>query len=231
MPATQRLNADQVMSSAGWLPLMPEAFRADVLRRSVLKSYAPGEAVFRIGDPPGGIFGLVSGCLSVNSAAPHAAPQPVHIGEPGAWTGEGCFLTGQPRRGEMRALTHVQMLHLPLAAMEEMAAADPAAIRAFGTIAVLTVDVLIRIAHDLQIRNIDRRVASVLVRLSGAAGAAIPLSQADIGSMANASRKRVNTALQRFAEAGWLDKQNAYRSVSITDFPALRAFAGDDSHD
>lgn len=225
MPSGLRANEDRIMRSTGWLAMMPEAFSADVLRRSLLKHYAPGKAIFQMGDPPGGIYGLVSGCLSLSSSPPDAAPQRIHIGATGAWTGEGCFMTRQPRRGEMRALTEVRMLHLPLQAMEDMAAADPMAVRAFAVISILGVDVLFRVIHDLQVRDVDRRIASVLHRLSvAAANANIPLSQSDVGEMANVSRKRVNVAFQRFTEAGWLAKPTGYRSIRITDPDALRLF-------
>jgi CRP-like cAMP-binding protein len=51
----------------------------------------------------------------------------------------------------------------------------------------------------------------------------IPLTQSEIGLMANASRKQVNAALARFAEAGWV--KTDYRSIVIRDVGKLRRFA------
>lgn len=140
-------------------------------------------------------------------------------------------MTGQPRRGELRALTAAQMMHVPLPAMEEMARRDPQSIRAFGVISILGVDVLIRVVHDLQKRDVDRRIASVLQRLSWTSGMPIPLSQSEVGTMANASRKQVNATLQRFAAMGLVEKQSSYRSVIVTDANALRRYAEGDGSD
>ncbi|WP_425359651.1 Crp/Fnr family transcriptional regulator [Enterovirga rhinocerotis] len=220
-----RAEADAMLRSTGWLALVPPTFADEVLRRSILASFGPNEAMFRFGDPPGGIYGLVSGALTVNSAPPDAVPQLIHLGLQGAWTGEGSFMTGQPRRGELRALSPVQMMHLPLAEMERLAGNDVRAAKAFGTITVLGVDVLIRVIHDLQKRDADKRIAAVVHRLAGVPTQAIPLSQTELGIMANASRKQVNAALQRFAASGWLAKGTGYRAVSVIDPRALRAFS------
>jgi hypothetical protein len=54
----------------------------------------------------------------------------------------------------------------------------------------------------------------------------IPLSQVDLGVMANASRQQVNTAMQRFASRGWL--RYTYRSIIMINPQALRLFADGD---
>ncbi|WP_234835590.1 helix-turn-helix domain-containing protein [Sinorhizobium meliloti] len=54
----------------------------------------------------------------------------------------------------------------------------------------------------------------------------IPLSQTDLGIMANASRQQVNTAMQRFARAGWVSY--TYRSVTVSNSQALRRFSEGD---
>jgi len=132
-------------------------------------------------------------------------------------------MTGQPRRGELRALGETWMMHVPLDAMEEIAARDPSAARAFGIISILAIDVLIRVVHDLQKRDASRRIASVLQRAAWLGNTSIPLSQADLGVMANASRQQVNAAMQLFSDAGWL-KHN-YRSIIVLNPQALRQYS------
>lgn len=221
----RREKACEIMRGAGWLSLMPPAFGDEVLSRSTLRSFSAGEAVFRAGDPVGGIFGLVSGAVSVNSAMPGALPQLIHLGLPGAWTGEGCFMTGQPRRGELRALGDIQMMHLSLAIMEEMAARDGRAIRAFGTISLLGVDLLIRVIHDLQKAGPGRRIASVLHRMSHEGSRPVPLTQEQIAEASGTSRKVVNAWLRRFSERDWIARPTGYRFVTVKDNNALASFA------
>lgn len=229
MEQVSRHRAERIVSERGWLPLLPEAFRSEVLRRSTLLHFAPDEPVFHLGDPPGGIYGLVAGTVSVSLAPDGATPRLILLGVPGHWTGEACFLTRKPRRGELRAAVETTMLHLPLDAMDQMAARDPAVAHHVALILMMSVEFLFRVIHDLQKPEADRRIASVLQRTTWIGEAPIPLTQSEVGVMANASRKQVNAAIKRFAEAGWLT--NTYRSITITNPGALRRFAEGDGTD
>lgn len=219
----KRAKAESIVLERGWLSMQSKSFQEEVPRRSILLHFPAGEIIYRFGDELGGIFGLIEGTLTVNTAPPDHVPQLIHIGAPGAWTGEGCFLTRQPRRLELRALVETWMMHLPLDQMDQMAAADPSVVRNFSHILMASVEVLIRIIHDLQKPEAARRIASVLQRATWIGERAIPLSQSEIGLMANASRKQVNAALARFAETGWVKVD--YRSVHILNVDKLRQFA------
>jgi CRP/FNR family transcriptional regulator, cyclic AMP receptor protein len=221
-----REKAVEVMSQGPWLANMTDSFRAELLRHAHLQRFAPDQIIYRYGDAVGGMYGLVAGSHTINSAPPDAASRLIHLGMPGAWTGEGPFLTGQPRRVELRALGGAWMMHVPLNALEQMSARDPGASRAIAMNTVFTVDVLLRIIHDLQKRDVGRRIASVLQRVSWLGDAPIPLSQADLGILANASRQQVNMAMQHFVAAGWV--YSTYRSVTVTNPQALRRFSEGD---
>lgn len=226
MRAIGRARAGQIMSARGWLPLVPESFRKEVLRRSVLLHFAAGEPVFHVGDPAGGIYGLVAGTVSVSLAPSNATPRLVLLGIPGHWTGEGCFLTRKPRRGDLRAVVETTMLHLPLDMIDQMAARDPKVVNHIALILMMSVEFLFRVIHDLQKPEAERRIASVLQRTTAIGEVPIPLTQSEVGIMANASRKQVNAAIKRFSDAGWLI--NSYRSITIIDPEALRNFAESD---
>jgi CRP-like cAMP-binding protein len=108
--------------------------------------------------------------------------------------------------------------------MERMAAADPSSARRFAQIAMLNFDLTLRVIDALLIPQADRRVAAVLTRLAGERDhGAVHLSQAELGLVANASRKVVNCALGRFAERGWVIR--GYSAIEVVDARSLRAFA------
>lgn len=222
MIAISKAEAVRVVSETGWLSLQPASFQTDVLRRCVVQHFSAGQAIYHFGDPLGGIYGVVAGVMSVGSSPSDATPVLMHIGVPGLWTGEGCFFTRQPRRIELRAIVDTCMMHLPLEAMDQMAAHDPTTIRNFAQILMMNVDTLLRVIHDLQQRDAARRIAAVLWRVSVGA-MPIPLSQTELGTMANASRKQVNAALQRFEARGWVE--TSYRSIVVVKVPELRRFA------
>jgi CRP/FNR family transcriptional regulator, cyclic AMP receptor protein len=224
----KRDTAESILRQNGWLSCQPEAFRSEVLRRSILLHFSPGQAIYRVGDDLGGIYGLVSGTVMVNTAPPDRVPQLINVGAHGAWTGEGCFLTRQPRRIELRALVETWLMYLPLDQMDQMASADPMVAHNFGQIIMSSVDALIRIIHDLQKVDPDRRIASVLQRSASIGKHSLPLTQTEIGTMARASRRQVNAALKRFAQNGWLE--TSYRSITILNAEKLRLFATEDDN-
>lgn len=226
MAHLSKVETDRIMGERGWLALVPAAFREDVLRHSVVRHFTAGEPVFHVGDDMGGIYGLASGTVSVSIAPAGSTPRLILLGVPGHWTGEACFLTRKPRRGDLRAVVDTTMLHLPLEVMDRLAAGNPDVVHHIATILMMSVEFLLRVIHDLQKPEADRRIASVLQRTTWIGKVPIPLTQSDVGVMANASRKQVNAALRRFSAAGWLER--SYRSITITDVVALRRFAEED---
>ncbi|WIG52153.1 MAG: hypothetical protein OJF48_003070 [Afipia sp.] len=217
--------AESILRQNGWLSYQPEAFRSEVLRRSVLLHFSPGEVIYHFGDDLGGIYGLVSGVVTVNTAPQDEAPRLIHMGVPGAWTGEDSYLIRQPRRLELRALVETWSMHLPLAQMDQMTSADPSVIRNFCQNLMHGVDVLIRVIHDLREPDPDRRIASVLQRMTWSSEQVL-LTQTEVGTMASVSRRQVNAALKRFAENGWVN--TSYGSITVLNAEKLQRFAAED---
>lgn len=223
MAHVSRSEAERIMSGTGWLPLVPGPLRAEVLRACRLQHVAAGESIFRLGDPPGGIYGLVSGTVSVSIAPEGAAPRLLLLGVPGRWTGEGAFLTRVPRRGDLRAVVDSTLLHLPLDRMDQIAARDPRLTQAVAQILMMSVEVLLQVIHDLQKPDAARRIASVLQRTTWIGEESIPITQSDLATMANTSRRQALNALKHFSAEGWVT--TSYRSVTVIDVEALREFA------
>lgn len=218
-----RSAAEEIVCGAGWLRTMAEPFRKTLLEHAQLQHVSAGDTIFRHGDPPGGIYGHVTGTISVHSGPLDARARPIHLAIPGGWTGEGCFLTGQPRRVELQAVTDASVMHVPLSAMEKMAAQDPRAIRAFAVISMLATETMVRVVYDLQRREVGQRIAAVLHRMCGVPGVSLSLSQDMLAEMTNASRQQVNGSIKRFTGHGWLS--TGYRSITIHDPEALLQYA------
>lgn len=162
--AMTRGEAGKILLSSGWLAGQPSAFQQEVLRRAVLLNFAAGDYVYRIGDPAGGIYGLVSGNVAINSAPSHETPRLMQLGRPGAWTGEGSYLTRQPRLIELQAKVPTWMMHLPLDQMDKMTFQTPQVIRNFSLIMVHSIHVLVQMVNDLQLVDPARRIAATLDR-------------------------------------------------------------------
>lgn len=214
--------AREILAGTGWLSQQPPDFREMVLQRCRLEKFAANDVLFRVGDGLGGIYGIAVGAVVVMTAPGAGIPRLFHVGMPGSWIGEGPFLTREPRRVGMQAAVETWAMHLPLEAMDQIAGNDLAATRCFIKILMHNLDILNRAFYDMHHPDELRRVASALLRVAPPNRTPIPLSQADLGTLANTSRKQVNAALQRFAAAGWVSK--GYRTITVVDDARLRRF-------
>ncbi len=192
--------ARDILSSIGWLAKQPEEFQEEVFKRAVPMKYGTNDVIYRIADPPGGIYGIVGGAVVASVAPRHAASHLLHLLTPGSWVGEASFLSREPRRVGLHAAIDTSAIYLPLDSMDQMAGRDPMATRRFTQIAMTNLDIVLRAFYDLQDPDEHRRIARALRRIAAMENTPIPLAQSALGMLANASRKTVNAALRQFVE-------------------------------
>ena len=225
--------AEEIMTQEGWLSATPEPFRQTILKRCRLERFPAGATIYALGDPPGGIYGIVSGSIALSIAPGERGPYIAHFARQGFWFGEVSAFTEQPRRIGMTATHDVEVLHLPLPAIRDIVASDPGAWRFFGLIAATYFDALVGAADDLMLRDHVKRFVAVLLRLAGCryetpAGARTPLvdvTQEDLATMAVISRTTVGPLLRKLEAAGHIE--SGYRSIRILAPDALREMLAD----
>jgi CRP/FNR family cyclic AMP-dependent transcriptional regulator len=220
--------AHKIVLKAGWLSLTPPAFQRSVLDRCQLQIFATGAAIYASGDPPGGMFGLVSGGLGITIAPNEIGPYFAHFAWPGTWFGEAAAITGQPRRIGLMATRETELLHLPLHAILDIVGKDPSAWRLFALVTIGHLDVAISACDDLMIRDHRRRFIAVLLRLAGCHPAAshgatpveVDVSQEDLAVLANIARTTAGALLRRLEAAGHVEL--SYRRIRILAPGALK---------
>ncbi len=225
----KRKRAHDVVSQHGWLNFTPPPFRKSVLDRCKLLEFKADATIYSVGDPPGGMYGLVRGNLAISIAPGERGPYIGHFAQPGTWFGEAAAFTEQPRRIGLAVTRDTDVLHLPLPAIREIVAADPGAWRFFGLAAIAHYDVAIGAADDLLIRDHVRRSVAVLLRLGGcryrtmhgAKAIEVDVSQDNFAAMANLARTTAGTVLRKLEADGRVEV--AYRRIRILDPDALRA--------
>jgi CRP-like cAMP-binding protein len=226
-------DAQKVVVANGWLSMTPEPFRGMVLDRCRLQFFTAGQSLYMLGDPPGGMFGLVSGGLSISIGSRDRGPYLGHIARPGAWFGEAAAITRQPRRIGLVATRDAQMLHLPLPKIDEIVVADPVAWRWFALVPIGHLDTAISACDDLMLRNHVKRCIAVLLRLGGCRHACsekstlaeIDISQDELAMLANVARTTVGAILKKLETTGHI--RQSYRRISLLAPDALRAMVRD----
>lgn len=227
MPTLPQAHA--IVSREGWLSYTPPPFRQTVLARCKLEALKAGATIYSVGDPPGGMYGLVRGSFALSIAPGERGPYVAHFARPGTWFGEAAAFTEQPRRIGLAVTRASKFLHLPLPAIREIVIADPGAWRFFGLAAIAHYDTAIGAADDLLIRDHVKRSVAVLLRLGGcryltpigSSPIEIDVSQEDLAVMTNLARTTAGAVLRKFEASGHLEV--SYRRVRILAPDALRA--------
>jgi CRP-like cAMP-binding protein len=229
MNAADQASARTFLATHGWLSLVPPEFRKDVLAKCHVRSFERGDAVYRLDDPPGGLFGLASGGITLEIAPGARSPYIAHFMRPGMWFGAAALLTGQPRRVGISATRPSVVLHLQANVFAAIASDNPEAWRWLSLILLMNTELAISVCDDLMIRDPKERATAILLRLTGChvdgPGADTPteldLTHDELATMTNLSRTTIGAMLREYEAEGWIEQ--SYRRIAILDPRALRA--------
>lgn len=218
-----------ILRRRGWLSQQPAGFADQLLARGRVRLYRAKELLHHEGDPPGGIYAVVSGGVGISTTRPDGAPVLTHITRVGDWMGHRPLLMKEPRSHTLRTVEESHMFIVPLASLKELQASSAEAAMCLGRLAEVASTKANRIIAELLLPRADQRIAAVLLRATAVLDGRpddlpdnFAMTQSDIGEMANASRNHVNRALHRFRSAGWVAV--GYNRIRITDPRALGAF-------
>lgn len=220
--------ACDIVLEQGWLRHTPVPFRGAVLDRCLLEKFSAGKPIYSIGDEAGGMYGLVEGGLGISMAPRERGPYTAHFAMPGTWFGEISAFTRRARQVGLTATRPTVMLHLPLHAIDEIVARDPAGWRYFGLVTIEHLELAMGGSDDLMIRDHHKRFVAVLLRLGDCRLASPPnrrpieidINHEDIAHMANVARTTAGAILRELEGDGHLAL--SYRRISILAPDALR---------
>ena len=205
----------------GWLSRLPQDRQSALLDVTRILHLDAGAQLFDIDDPPGGIFGLISGCVAAEAAQSDRPPQKGLLLHAVSWIGEGT-LVGRPSRVVgIRAARPCTFLSIQTAAVQSVARRHPEVWRDIALLAVENQVRIIGLAEDLMLRGSRERLAAILVRLAGLRDpdppdlAIVDATQAELAAIANLSRSVVSVLLPKMEREGLVALGRA--SVTILD--------------
>jgi CRP-like cAMP-binding protein len=225
----------------GWLAGIDPALASSVVAAGRLVQISRGASLYYPGDVAGGMYGVVSGGIVIAPVGRDGLPVAGHILRRCEWFGYGSLLDTQTRSLVATAYEPSVVLHVPVSEVDRLRAEFPASARSFGRLAVLGAAMYALTIADLLIPDTDRRIAAVLLRVTGAstpdgyedlpddpttdpwAGPdGVPLTQAMLAELANASPHTVSRFVERAVATGLIDWK--YGRVRILDLARLTAF-------
>ena len=222
-------DARSFLLANGWLAEEESWLQKSLLNACELRSLPPESFTHHVGDPSGGIYGIVSGGIGVLLPSRNLELMLCHVLRPGTWFGYGPILTGKTRSLTFQAVEPSVSVYVSYATLQKLITDRPAIGLRLAALSERNITFAISTIGDLMIASGERRIAAVLSRISRPVTASqeqpypIRLSQAQVGQMANASRDRVNAALSKFSKKGWI--KVSFKLIEVTNLQALEKHA------
>jgi CRP/FNR family transcriptional regulator, cyclic AMP receptor protein len=221
------------IDSTGWLRDAAPDFREALLAAAVPRHYDAGVVFWQAGNAGEGLLGIVGGEAGVlHMMARPDSPVLTIVGS-GFWAGNGSLLDNVPLTMTLVARTAVEAVLVPRRKVLAILDEQPQHWREIGRMTLGHVNLSVTIAADLMIAKSRQRCAATLLRLASCrfahlADTAKPIvaTQDELAAMANMTRHTIGPILRQFADAGLIAQ--SYRTLSVTDAPALRTIADAD---
>jgi CRP/FNR family transcriptional regulator, cyclic AMP receptor protein len=210
-----------------WFGALPEDRRALLLGEGRVRAARPGERLYAIGDPPDGLWAVLSGQVRLLGYPAVGVEMLALILDPGAWFGELSTLDGGPRPHDAVAFTEARLLHLPMGAFERLAREHPALYRDVGLLCCAHQRATLAFLAQRMAQPAVVRLARVLAASArGSSDGQVRLRQSEIAAMMGVSRQTLNKALARLKEGGLVTV--GYGRVTVVDAVALRSMGSAD---
>lgn len=224
----QLLKARQYLDKVGWLAGRPAEFRKGLLARTRLSVLEKGAVLYRVGDRPDGLYGLVSGSLTQEIVPDQSGLHFTQVFRTGSWFGEAELFDDGSRMGAVVATRLSHCLYVPRVELLELASLEPDTWRWLGVLSVAQLNLTFGVIADLAIRPPRPRIAAILLQLAGVrleegtnqAALDIDITQQDIAHISNLARATVGEHLDQMHTAGLISR--GYGHITLLNPSALR---------
>jgi len=214
-----------VLDGMGWLSHASASLKNEIKRRCDFISAKQARMLYGVGDPSGGIFGIVSGRLDLHLPLWGVDRSLAHVAGPGWWIGDLGAVTGEPRRFDILVQCDSQLLRLSRAEIGRISDMYPAMHYHLLLMSMANMRMVIDATEALGISEPVRRVSACLLRIdTGGPGwnGRLDLTQGELASIAKLSRRRTNAALQDLEAAGAV--RLGYGKIEVVDRSTLKTF-------
>lgn len=207
----------------GWLGDQPRAFRQALNGCGEWLRRPRGAAVYRAGEAPEGVYGLLDGALEITAPAPGADMVTLHRAGPGFWIGDSALLSAQPRLVSVVAAQDSMVFHAPARCILALLAREPAWWRCFYDLGHRNMAVALTLLVESLALPPASRLARRLAALADADGA-VRATHADLATLVGVTRSTVARLVAQLVEAGAVEQR--YGALRVRDRAMLERSAG-----
>lgn len=219
----------ECLMTGQWFSHLPASLQDSLLDSARLRRLAPGQYLFRRGDPPCGLYAVVEGMVRVGAVSGQGKEALLSLVEAPHWFGEICLFDGQPRTHDACAEGVCTLLQVPQASLERLLDEHPAYWRQFALLMSHKLRLAFINLEQLSLMPAPARVANRLLAMAAGYGEVtqsrrlLQLPQEQLALMLSLSRQTTNQILKDLQHQGIL--RLSYGEIEILDAERLRALA------
>ena len=216
----QRLGEDH------WLSGLPASRRDAIVRKLTFSSLPAGFYLYRMGDPPNGLFAVLDGRVRLVDYSAAGVESVAVIARPVFWIGEVSVLDGLERPHDAVAATRARIAHLSMEAISGLTSSEPLIWRDIALLSCMHQRMALRNTARIQTLPAIVRLAKFLASISGdSPGASVDLTQENLAQVIGVSRQRINVLLRHLKDRELV--RIGYRGIGILDPKGLRNLAAE----
>lgn len=213
------------------LPLFQELDDAQLARLASAtreRRYAKGESVFRIGDPPSGLYIVMDGLVKEACMSPDGREKILELIDATQSFGESALFLDTPYPYSAAVLADTRVLHIDKASLFEIAFSQPPLARHLVQLLSRRVLALIRDVETYSTHRHIQRAACYLLGRCGEttdnqANITLPASKVVIASRLGMTPETLSRNLHDLADAGLISVRG--HRIRIRDIERLKLFA------
>lgn len=212
---------------SNWLSGLSKGISDSLRAVAQLRSYQPGDPVFRAGERPNGVFGLYEGALDLAIPRMDGVEFIFHRAEAGFWVGDLALFSRQQRLVSVRAASACTLVCLPQNRLEVLVADHPGIIDDFYQLTYQNMRIALDLLGNLSISRAERRVAlRLLAQADQQQDSAdwIRLSQDSLSEMVSLSPQSVRRSLHSLETERMIE--SGYGRIRILDPERLATLCG-----
>jgi CRP-like cAMP-binding protein len=192
-----------------WFGRIAPERQAMLLAVGRIRSFRNQQRIYRLGDPPNGLYGLISGEVRLISYPVEGRQLLVARLEPGGWLGELSTIDGGPRPQDAISFGPSKVLHISSLDFERISRDNPEIFRDVARLlgqrqrmAVQYAGMTVSLPAKLRLSHLLLAALDTSEKPHSGAERTISLTQSDIAAALGASRQTTNKLLKSLERTG-----------------------------
>jgi CRP/FNR family transcriptional regulator, cyclic AMP receptor protein len=214
----------RALAKQGWFSQRSLHTRAILSSIAKLRTFAKDELVYLAGDPPSGVFGLVTGSLNISYPRADGEDYTVHRAGSGFWIGDVALFAKGGRLVSVRPAEPTTMIQLPMRDLGRLIREDARLYADFYALTYENFRLTLQIVANLAIASADKRLADRLLTETESRGDQdgwISITQTELAKLLAVSVPTLQRVMRRFVNAGLVNHE--YARIRVVDRNGLIA--------